>query len=50
MNYSSYLKINKDYIILLTIWLIGLMIDRTWFFLDESIPAYDQSAHLTLVS
>ena len=47
MNYSSYLKINKDYIILLTIWLIGLMIDRTWFFLDESIPAYDQSAHLT---
>jgi 4-amino-4-deoxy-L-arabinose transferase-like glycosyltransferase len=47
MNYSSYLKINKDYIILLTIWLIGLMIDRTWFFLDESSPAYDQSAHLT---
>ena len=47
MNYSSYLKINKDYIILLTIWLIGLIIDRTWFFLDESIPAYDQSAHLT---
>jgi len=47
MNYYRYLKINKDYIILLTIWLIGLLIDRTWFFLDESIPSYDQSAHLT---
>jgi 4-amino-4-deoxy-L-arabinose transferase-like glycosyltransferase len=41
------LKINKDYIILCLIWLIGLVIDRTWFFLDNSIPAYDQSAHLT---
>jgi len=47
MNNYRYLKINKDYIILLTIWLIGLLIDRTWFFLDESIPSYDQSAHLT---
>ncbi|GCL41557.1 hypothetical protein [Dolichospermum planctonicum] len=47
MNDYRYLKINKDYIILLTIWLIGLLIDRTWFFLDESIPSYDQSAHLT---
>jgi 4-amino-4-deoxy-L-arabinose transferase-like glycosyltransferase len=37
----------KDYIILLAIWLIALAIDRAWFFLDESIPAYDQSAHLT---
>lgn len=47
MNSSSYLKINKDHIILLTIWLVGLFIDRTWFFLDNSIPSYDQSAHLT---
>ncbi|MFM7408642.1 MAG: hypothetical protein ACKO3K_18785 [Cuspidothrix sp.] len=47
MNYSRYLKINKDYIILLTIWFVGLLIDRTWFFLDDSIPSYDQSAHLT---
>ncbi|MBO1060469.1 MAG: hypothetical protein HEQ14_05930 [Aphanizomenon flos-aquae CP01] len=47
MNDYRYLKVNKDYIILLTIWLIGLLIDRTWFFLDESIPSYDQSAHLT---
>ncbi len=47
MNYYRDLKIPKDYIILLTIWLISLVIDRTWFFLDESIPSYDQSAHLT---
>ncbi|NEU83960.1 hypothetical protein [Nostoc sp. UIC 10630] len=37
----------KDYIILLIIWLIALAIDRTWFLLDNSIPSYDQSAHLT---
>ncbi|MBD2509099.1 hypothetical protein H6G91_17690 [Nostoc muscorum FACHB-395] len=37
----------KDYIILLIIWLIALAIDRTWFLLDDSIPSYDQSAHLT---
>ena len=37
----------KDYIILLIIWLIALVIDRTWFLLDNSIPSYDQSAHLT---
>lgn len=37
----------KDYFILLIIWVIALAIDRAWFFLDESIPAYDQSAHLT---
>jgi 4-amino-4-deoxy-L-arabinose transferase-like glycosyltransferase len=43
-NYSQH---RKDYIILLTILLIALAIDRTWFFLDESIPSYDQSAHLT---
>ncbi|MDZ7959375.1 MAG: hypothetical protein RMY34_16070 [Aulosira sp. DedQUE10] len=47
MNYSNYSRIRKDYLILLIIWLIGLVIDRTWFFLDESIPLYDQSAHLT---
>lgn len=42
-----YLKANKDYIILFSILFIGLIIDRTWLLLDESIPAWDQSAHLT---
>ncbi|MBW4560267.1 MAG: hypothetical protein KME32_03760 [Mojavia pulchra JT2-VF2] len=47
MNFSTQPKIQKDYIILIIIWLLGLAIDRMWFFLDESIPSYDQSAHLT---
>ncbi|MCC5605356.1 hypothetical protein LC612_00725 [Nostoc sp. CHAB 5834] len=47
MNYFDHYKNRKDYIILLIIWLIALAIDRAWFFLDDSIPAYDQSAHLT---
>jgi 4-amino-4-deoxy-L-arabinose transferase-like glycosyltransferase len=47
MNHPDNSQIKKDYIILLIIWLIGLVIDRTWFFLDKSIPFYDQSAHLT---
>ncbi|BAY26214.1 hypothetical protein NIES2100_60280 [Calothrix sp. NIES-2100] len=46
MTYSNN-KLPKDYIILLIIWFVGLVIDRLWFFLDESIPSYDQSAHLT---
>ncbi|MBN3963386.1 glycosyltransferase family 39 protein [Nostoc sp. NMS8] len=48
MSYFNHYQQRKDYIILLIIWLIALAIDRTWFFLDESIPAYDQSAHLTV--
>ncbi|WP_414754430.1 hypothetical protein [Anabaena sp. CCY 9910] len=48
MNYSDS-QIKRDYIILLIIFLITLVIDRIWFFIDESIPAYDQSAHLTTV-
>ncbi|MDZ8090401.1 MAG: hypothetical protein RMZ42_00410 [Nostoc sp. DedQUE05] len=36
----------KDYLILLVIWVIALAIDRAWFLLDDSIPAFDQSAHL----
>ncbi len=47
MNYLNDSKLKKDYLILLVVWLIALVIDRTWFFLDESIPSYDQSAHLT---
>ncbi len=46
MNYRSS-QIKRDYIILLIIWFAGLIIDRLWFFLDDSIPSYDQSAHLT---
>ena len=47
MSYFNHHQHRKDYIILLIIWLIALAIDRTWFLLDESIPSYDQSAHLT---
>src|SRR5689334_15160011 len=46
MNYPNN-QVKKDYLILVIIWFIGLVIDRLWFFLDESIPSYDQSAHLT---
>ncbi|MBD2196103.1 MULTISPECIES: hypothetical protein [Calothrix] len=46
MNYSI-TRFKKDYLILFLIWFIGLIIDRLWFLLDESIPSYDQSAHLT---
>lgn len=47
MSYFNHYQHRKDYIILLIIWLIALAIDRAWFLLDESIPSYDQSAHLT---
>lgn len=47
MNYFNDSKFKKDYLILLIIWLVALVIDRTWFLLDDSIPAHDQSAHLT---
>lgn len=47
MNYSDHPRIKQDYIILLIFFLATLVIDGIWFFLDESIPPYDQSAHLT---
>ncbi|WP_413175204.1 hypothetical protein [Anabaena azotica] len=47
MNDFHDTKSKKDYLILLLIWLVALVIDRTWFLLDNSIPAHDQSAHLT---
>lgn len=47
MNFSDNSQTKKDYIILVIIWFLALVIDRLWFFLDESIPSYDQSAHLT---
>jgi len=33
-------------VILLIIWLVGAIIDRLWFSLDNSIPAWDQSEYL----
>ncbi|BAT51950.1 hypothetical protein NOS3756_08810 [Nostoc sp. NIES-3756] len=47
MNYFNYSKIKPDYLILLIFFLTALVIDKIWLSLDESIPAYDQSAHLT---
>ncbi|HEY9800133.1 MAG TPA: hypothetical protein V6D25_07225 [Leptolyngbyaceae cyanobacterium] len=47
MNYFDDHKIKRDYIILLVFFAATLVIDGIWFSLDESIPAYDQSAHLT---
>ncbi|AFZ57947.1 hypothetical protein H6G54_18700 [Anabaena cylindrica FACHB-243] len=47
MNYFHDFKLKKHYLILFIIWLLALVIDRAWFFLDNSIPAHDQSAHLT---
>ena len=33
-------------IILVIIWLIGIICDRVWFFLDNSVPAWDQADYL----
>ncbi len=34
-------------LILTTIWLLGAICDRYWFFLDKSIPEWDQADYLT---
>jgi 4-amino-4-deoxy-L-arabinose transferase-like glycosyltransferase len=34
-------------LILTTIWLLGAICDRLWFFLDKSIPSWDQADYLT---
>ncbi|MGB6297624.1 MAG: glycosyltransferase family 39 protein, partial [Rivularia sp. (in: cyanobacteria)] len=34
-------------LILTTIWLFGAICDRVWFFLDKSIPSWDQADYLT---
>ncbi len=34
-------------LILATIWLLGAICDRVWFFLDNSIPSWDQADYLT---
>jgi 4-amino-4-deoxy-L-arabinose transferase-like glycosyltransferase len=34
-------------LILTTIWLLGAICDRVWFFLDKSIPSWDQADYLT---
>lgn len=33
-------------LVLLVIWLIGVIIDRLWFSLDQSVPAWDQADYL----
>lgn len=47
MNYLADSKIRRDYTILLLFFLATLVIDGIWFSLNDSIPSYDQSAHLT---
>ena len=34
-------------LILATIWLLGAICDRVWFFWDKSIPSWDQADYLT---
>ncbi len=34
-------------LILVTIWLLGAICDRVWFFLDKSVPSWDQADYLT---
>lgn len=34
-------------LILTTIWLLGAICDRAWFFFDKSIPSWDQADYLT---
>ncbi|MGB3757855.1 MAG: glycosyltransferase family 39 protein [Rivularia sp. (in: cyanobacteria)] len=34
-------------LILTTIWLLGAICDRVWFFFDKSIPSWDQADYLT---
>ncbi|AFY56380.1 PMT family glycosyltransferase, 4-amino-4-deoxy-L-arabinose transferase [Rivularia sp. PCC 7116] len=34
-------------LILTTIWLLGVICDRVWFFFDKSIPSWDQADYLT---
>jgi 4-amino-4-deoxy-L-arabinose transferase-like glycosyltransferase len=46
MNYFHCSKYKKHYLILLVVWLMALVIDRTWSLLDNSIPPHDQSADL----
>jgi len=41
--------LNQTYFFLLIIffiWLAGVILDRAWFFLDESVPAWDQADYL----
>jgi len=45
LNWRKLLTI--DGAILFVLWLVAAIGDRLWFSLDHSIPAWDQSAHLT---
>lgn len=40
------MKGTKIVIVLLLIWVVGIGIDRLWFSLDHSIPAWDQAEYL----
>ena len=41
------LKKTSNHILILTlIWLTGVILDRAWFFLDHSVPAWDQADYL----
>ena len=37
----------RNILILGIIWLVGMLRDRLWLALDNSIPAWDQTHHLT---
>ena len=43
--FGSFLR--SDYGILGLLWLLAAICDRLWFSLDQSIPPWDQSAHLS---
>lgn len=40
------MKLKRDWAILGSFWLLGLGCDRLWFFLDNSVPAWDQADYL----
>ena len=45
-NKKQQKPLKYDLIILLFIWVFGLIIDRLWFNLDKSVPAWDQADYL----
>jgi 4-amino-4-deoxy-L-arabinose transferase-like glycosyltransferase len=44
--FSTFAREKNSLIILGIIWLMGLIIDRIWFGLDKSVPAWDQADYL----
>jgi len=37
----------RSLLVLAAIWLLGALFDRLWFWMDHSVPAWDQSEYLT---